>query len=466
MNTILRGQSLDQNHLQSCRADSRAADPTARDGQRFRELRREVRGPLTLGLSAIALFFVVGGIWSATAPLSGAVIASGIVGPESSRQTVQHLEGGIIREIKVHEGQKVKAGDVLVVLESVRAQAETGARLSRLRVLAAMEARLQAEHAGMDRIDFHHAVLSDREDPEVRAAMQAQVNQFNVRRESLASRVAILEQRIVQLEAQLRGLARQLEGTEQQSAHIVEEIASVQELYEKGLERKPRLLALQREQARLFGAKGELAAEIARTKEAIGETRLQITNLQIERAEEIDSRLSDVIAERSQLEVEMQASLDRLRRTQILAPVAGTVLDLRYKTTGGVIGPGQPILDLVPLGDELVIESRIRPSDIDEIRNGQRAYIVFPSFVQRNLKRIEGTVQRYSPDTLEDERTGQHYYSARVTVDRKHLAEVAPEIELSSGMPAEVFITTQKRTLLEFLLQPFLMTLERAFRES
>ncbi|MFQ5972513.1 MAG: HlyD family type I secretion periplasmic adaptor subunit, partial [Alphaproteobacteria bacterium] len=249
-------------------------------------------------------------------------------------------------------------------------------------------------------------------------------------------------------------------------ALIAEEIAGVNDLFEKGLERKPRLLTLQRTEAELLGTEGELEARIARAQEAIGETELQIVNLKIERLEEIDTRLSEVLGQRAELEEQMRASLDRLRRTDIRAPVAGTVIDLRYKTTGGVIGPGEPILDLVPLEGDLVIEARVRTNDIDDVHAGQNAHIVFSSFAQRNLKRVEGEVQRVSPDTLEDERTGERYYTARLTVDRQHLRDVAPEIELSPGMPAEVFIATQERTLLEYLLQPFLETLERAFRES
>jgi HlyD family secretion protein len=355
---------------------------------------------------------------------------------------------------------------VLVVLERIRAESEAGARTSRYRTLVAIEARLRAERANMESVTFDHPVLADRKNQEVRDAIQAQRNHFETRRESMISRQAILRQRIAQLATQVQGLERQLTGTKQQSALIAEEIASVRKLYDKGLERKPRLLALRREQAKLLGTEGELVARVARTSQAIGETKLQIANLKIERIEEIASKLTDVIAKRTELEKEMRASMDRLRRTHIRAPVAGTVLGLRYKTTGGVIGPGEPILDLVPAEGDLVIEARIRPNDIDELRSGQSAYVVFPSFVQRHLKRIEGVVQRYSPDAFEDKRTGERYYSARITVDRKRLNAVSPQIHLSPGMPAEVFIATHERTMIEFLLQPFLMTLERAFRES
>ena len=445
---------------------SDSADSPARPGETAAPLMREVRGSLALGLSDLALFFVVGGIWASTAPLSGAAIAPGVVSPESSRQTVQHLEGGIIHQLKVREGQIVEAGDLLVVLEGVRAQSEVGALTSRLHVMVATEARLRAERAGAESVEFDHPSLLNRDDPDVRASIEAEINQFHTRRENALSRTAILRQRTSQLEKQIEGFRRQLEGVRQQFALISEEVKMVGELYEKGLARLPRLLALQRTLAQLLGSEGELVASIARAEEAIGETEMRIVNLKIERLEEIDQQLSKVRGERAELDEQIRASLDRLRRTEIRAPVAGTVLGLRYKTTGGVIGPGEAILDLVPLEGDLVIEARVSTNDIDNVRSGQNAYIVFPSFAQRSLKRVGGRVERVSPDALEDDRSGERYYTARVTVDRQRLHEIAPEIELSPGMPAEVFIETGERTMLEYLLQPFLQSVERAFREN
>lgn len=427
---------------------------------------RDVRGPLVLGIAAIFFFFLVGGIWAGTAKLTGAAIAPGTVSPESSRQTVQHLEGGIIQELRIHEGQQVQSGDVLLVLEEVRAQAEVGARRSRLRVLAATEARLRAERNDRDSIDFSHPILADHEDSDVAGAIQAQRNQFETRKENSANRRAILAQRKSQLESQINGFALQLKGVKKQHALINEEIVGIKDLFKKGYERKPRLLELQRKQAQLLGTEGELEARIARTQEAIGETQLQIMNLRTQRFEEIDAQLSEVLAQRIELEEQLRTSLDRLRRSEILAPVSGTVINLHFKTTGGVIGPGEPILDLVPIDGDLVIEARVRPADIDEVHAGQSAHVIFPSFTQRNLKRFQGTVQRVSPDTLEDKRTGERYYAAKVTVNRDSLSDIAFDIKLWPGMPAEVFIATQERTLLTYLLQPFLQTLERTFRET
>jgi HlyD family type I secretion membrane fusion protein len=352
------------------------------------------------------------------------------------------------------------------VLDDIRARSEVGALTSRLRVLAATEARLGAERAGSESVEFNHPSLLDRDDPDVRAAIQAEINQFRTRRANALSRGAILRQRMSQLATQIDGFRRQLQGVEQQFSLISEEVEIVDGLYKKGLARMPRLLALQRTLAQLLGSEGELVARIAGAEEAIGETELRIVNLVIERREEVDQQLSRVRGERAELEEQIRVSLDRLRRTEIRAPIAGTVLGLRYKTPGGVIRPGEAILDLVPLEGDLVIEAKVATGDIDNVRPGQNAYIVFPSFAQRSLKRISGTVVRISPDALEDERSGQRYYAARVTVDRQRLHDIAPEIELSPGMPAEVFIETGERTMLEYLMQPFMQSVERAFREN
>lgn len=429
-------------------------------------LTQEIGKPVRLGLVLILLFFGIGGVWAATAPLASAVIAAGLVSPEGSRQTVQHLEGGIIREIRVTEGDRVMAGDVLVVLQDVSAQSEVGTALTRLRALAAREARLEAERVGRTEIDFSHPAIADTSDPAIREVLEQQRDRLQVRRANIVNRKSILSQRITQLQKQIEGYERQRTGAKQQYALIGEEIDAVMELFEKGLERKPRLLALQRAQAQLLGTQGELEALIARAAEAIGETRLQIISIDVGRQDEIAAELSDVEAQRAELEQQIKESLDRLERTEIVAPVAGTVLSLHLKTVGGVVRPGEPVLDLVPAEDDLVIEARVRPNDIDDVHQGQDAHVTFPTLPQRNLLRIEGHVTRVSADALVDDVTGERYYDARVVIDRTDLEVTAPDVKLTPGMPAEVFISTGERTLLNYLLQPFLQTLERTFRES
>jgi HlyD family secretion protein len=429
-------------------------------------LLRDLRGPIVAGVSVLALVFAVGGGWAAVAPLAGAAIAPGVISPEGSRQTVQHLEGGIIREILVRDSDQVVAGQPLVVLEGVGARAEVGRLEERLRTLAAQEGRLRAERADAAQIRFDHAILADAKAPAVAAVRAAQVNFFQTRRAAEANREAIQAQRIDQLERQIAGLRRQLVSNRRQRELIREETVDVDELFRQGLERKARLLALQREDAALLGAAGELEAMIAQAEEAIGETRLEIMDIRIQRIQEVDEQLAEVQMQRGEAEEELAAADDTLRRTEIVAPVAGTVLDLRFKTTGGVIGPGEPVLDLVPLVDELIIEARVRPTDIDDVAAGQSAHVMFPSLPQRQLLRIVGLVESVSADTLTDEHSGETYYRAKVMVDRGQLALAARGVELTPGMPVEVFIATTERTLLAYLLQPLSEILAHTFRES
>jgi HlyD family secretion protein len=225
-------------------------------------------------------------------------------------------------------------------------------------------------------------------------------------------------------------------------------------------------LALRREDAALLGEEDELEAMIAQAQAAIGETRLEIMDIHIQRIEQVDEQLAEVQMQRGEAEKELAAARDTLRRTEITAPVAGTVLDLRFKTTGGVIQPGEPVLDLVPLADELIIEAQVRPTDIDDVAAGQSAHVMFPSLPQRQLLRIAGKVESVSADALTDEDIGQTYYQAKVTVDRGDLERAAHGVELTPGMPGEVFIATTERTLLAYLLQPIREILAHTFRES
>jgi HlyD family type I secretion membrane fusion protein len=292
------------------------------------------------------------------------------------------------------------------------------------------------------------------------------MNQFSARQASDESRRAILRQRSSQIEKQIDGYDKQLKSVRRQNALIREEIKGVKQLFEKGYERKPRLLALQRREAELLGMEGELQSSVARAQETIAETELQIVDIRVRRSEEVDDALSQVQARRSEVEELLKESLDRLTRTTITAPVAGTVLDLRFKTPGGVIRAGEPVLDIVPSEDELIIEVKIRPKDIDDVHAGLSAYVMFPAFARRTTPRIDGTVEQVSADSFEDERTGRRFYKAKVKVNREHLKELAPQIKLQPGMPAEVFIATAERTVLEYLITPFTQMLERSFRES
>lgn len=428
-------------------------------------LRTDLRRTVRIGAAVIILFFAVGGGWASTMPLAGAAIAPGVVSPEGSRRTVQHLEGGIIREIRVAEGDEVSRGEILLVLDDISAQAETETLASRLYVLAAKEARLRAERDGTKGVAFSHPALSDTRNSDVRAAIGQQLSEFESRRSSDASREAILRQRIAQLRDQIAGYRKQLESIRRQNELIREELRDVEGLYRQGYERKARVLALKRTEAELLGTEGDLLSRVAAAEEAIGETRLQAANLSIQRREDADQELTETQAQRLEIEKQIGESRDRLARTVIAAPTDGTVMDLRFKTAGGVVRPGEPVLDIVPDNEDLVIEAKVQPRDIDEVHAGLPAYVVFPSFPQRSLHKIPGEVTQISADAFQDERSGESYFTARVRIDHAVLAEEAPQIELTPGLPAEVYIKTTERTLLAYLVQPFSQVVERSFRE-
>ncbi|MBL8658528.1 MAG: HlyD family type I secretion periplasmic adaptor subunit [Rhodospirillales bacterium] len=454
---ITESASMDKNAVVTGRG-ARLLPPIA-------PLRQEMKATKRLGLAIIFVFFVLGGGWAATAPLSGAVIANGSVSPEGSHRIVQHLEGGIIRSILVADGDEVSAGQTLLILEDIGAKAEVGTLTNRLRTLAATEARLQAERVGAGAVVFDHPALANVDDPEISAIIGQQIHQFETRRANDDTRVQVLNQQIAQLGQQIAGAQRQLTGVRRQRALIAEELKSVRELYEKGYERKPRMLELQRTEAGLLGSEGELVSQVARNEEEIGEAKLEIINTKIRRREDVDRDLAQVQSDRFQVEQQIKESLDKLARTKVAAPIDGIVMQLRFKTIGGVIKPGEPILDLVPTHEDLIVDARISTRDIDEVHAGLPAYVMFPSYPQRNLMRIDAKVDSVSADSMTDERTGERYFLAKVRIDRQHVHDLAPNIELVPGMPAEVFVQTVERTFLGYLMQPVMLAMEHTIRE-
>lgn len=428
---------------------------------------RVIRGPVLFGLALVLLFFAGFGTWSAIAPLASAAVAPGLISPDGSRRTIQHLEGGIIREIRVQDGSRVEAGEPLLVLEDVAARAGRDARMANYYSLLAAEARLTAEAEGADGLIFAEAVRdAAAESPEIARILEDQRERFVTRRAMIDGRKAVLQRRIAQLEAEIAGLEEQIASQDRQIDLIAQETANVRQMVDQGLERLPRLLALQRRQAEIDGQRAANVAAIARARQTIAETEMQALNLDAEMDDRIAEEISRVRTEIETLEEELRHSEDVLERTVITAPVSGTVVELRFHTVGGVIGPGDPILDIVPEEEDLLIDARISPTDIDAVRPGQTARIHFSAYAQRNQPQITGTVRQISADSLVDDQNGERYYLARVRVDRDQLAELAPEIEIIPGMPAEALIVTGERTVLDYLLEPLEETLRRGLRES
>lgn len=436
-------------------ADLKPADP-----------RRILRRPILTGIAVCLLFFGGLGAWSTLAPLASAALGSGVVSPDGSRRTVQHLEGGIVEKLLVKEGSRVEAGAPLVVLQDKAARASHAVALGQYQQLLATEGRLKSELAGAAEPHFAADLLVREHEAEVAALLATQRQLMQQRRDALAHRKELLRQRIDQITEEIAGLQAQVDSQSMQLRLIAEEAKGVQQLLDKGLERRPRLLALQRNQAEIAGLRAGNLSAIARAEQSIGEAEQQIVTLDAERQEEISAELAKLGGELASARERLGAAADVLKRTVITAPVSGIVVQLNAHTVGGVVNPGQSILDIVPRDDDLLIDARIKPTDIDVVRAGLPAQVVLSAYNQRKLPRLEGRVRSVSADRIVDPRSAEPYYLVRVEVDREALARIAPNVELTPGMPAEVMVTTGHRTAWDYLTQPLRESLRRSMQES
>ncbi len=427
--------------------------------------RPQVVASVLVGFAVIAVFFGILGGWAAQARLDSAAIAPGVVAVETKRKTVQHLEGGIVGEILVRDGDRVHAGQVLIRLDDTRPRATLELLRGRYMGAQALKARLIAERDHREEIVFPEPLLGQRDDPKGAEIIDGQINIFETRRQSLSGQTAILRQRMARYREEIHGLEGVITAEETQLRLIDEEITGVKKLLEKGLAQKPRLLALQRKQAEINGERSRNQASIARANQSIAETRLRITNLDTARIDEVVQELRDAQTLLFDLVEEIRTAEDVLRRTAILAPLDGVVVDLKVFTSGGVITSGEPLLDIVPSADRLVVEAQIDPDDIDVVRVGLPARVQFTAFNRRHLVPVKGVVTSVSADRLVDERSGLPYYLARIEL-ADDLPEALEGISLYPGMQAEVMIVTGERTVLDILVQPIAQSFNRAFREE
>ena len=296
--------------------------------------------------------------------------------------------------------------------------------------------------------------------------MTAQRRLFASRRATREGREQILGQQILQLEAEIDGLHEVIAAQNEQLGLIGQEIEGVQTLYEKGLSRLPQLLELKRARADVRANRATNRAHIARHQQSIGETRLQLLTMREQLQEEVAEELSLVRTDLAAVRTQLPSREDVLTRTVVTAPLAGTVMNVRVTTTTGVIEPGDPLLDLVPKDVRLVIDARVKPTDMDTVHAGQAARVLFPAYGHRNLPQIFGQLRSVSADRMADERTGEPYFLAKVEIAPAELARVAPDVALSPGMPADVMIVTGEQTLLDYLVRPFIESVTKSFRES
>lgn len=428
-------------------------------------LREDVRGPRRAGFLMIMIFIGGFGLWGAMAKLAGGAIAPGVISPDGSRRTVQHLEGGIIASLDVRDGDKVSANQPLVVLERLQVEAVLNAQLNQYYTLLALQARLRAEQSNAEQIDFPEELGEAKDSAAIRTIIDGQRAIFATRRAAHDMRREVLNQRIEQSLRQISALEAQASSASAQLGFIAQELDDKRHLFSKSLIRKPDLLALERAQASIQGQSGEYRGMIARAEQQIGETRSQILALEAERADQVSDQMDKARVELAAVTERVQASRDILARTSVTAPISGTVVNLRFKTIGGVIRAGEPILDIVPDEERLLIEARVSPNDIDVVHPGLGAQVHLTAFSRRAMPRIDGVVRTVSADRLVDPATSQPYYMARVEVDRSEMERLGSALVLVPGMPAEVLIVTQERTMFDYLVEPFRDAWRRSFRE-
>lgn len=426
--------------------------------------RPRTRGPVLIGF--IALITLVGGLtaWSVLAPLAEAAIAPGIVKVEGTRRTIQHFEGGIVREIVARDGDRVRAGDVLMRLDSASAASQLETLRSQRWSLVAQDARLTAELAGAKEIAFPHELLAS-DNPRATDAVSGQRALFEARAAALESQLMVLRSRIDQQEAVIASANAQRDANLRSLELLRLEERNTRTLLNQGLARLPQLLALQRNIASTEGNIEDLEGQMQRARATIEESERQIRQTVDTRLQEASTELRDVRQRLAETEERLRAAADVSSRLDIVAPEEGVVVNSRFFTVGAVIRAGEPVMDLVPLRDRLIAEVNVQPNDIDVVHPGLEAEVRLPAFKQRVVPHLHGHVTYVASDVTMDERTNQSYYRVHIQIDEDQLAQLEA-VELRPGMSAEALIRTGERSFARYLIQPVLDSFHRAFREQ
>ena len=423
------------------------------------------KGYAYLGYFGIAIVFAAFGGFAWRAPLDSAAIAPGQVMAETATKPIQHLEGGIVREVLVKESTPVRKGDVLFRLEPTQARATSEMLMKQLDAATALEARLLAERDRAERISFPAALLERRHVSETAAAIADQRKRFDERRQMLDSETRILKARLAQAEKEHAGLTHQATSLKEQLENLNADIEDASTLLQRKLYRRSKYRALLRDRSRLEGQLGTNESELARAMEATNEARLQIEKIERKFVDDASQQLPDVRVRLSDLREKMTVASDVMSRIEVRAPQNGIVQGLKVHAAGAVVKPGEALAELVPTGDKLVMAARVSPLDIDNVTKGQRAEIRFPAFSSRRIPTILGNVETVAGDAMLDEYTREPYFLARVIVDTSTIPSEIHD-RLVPGMPADVLIITGERTLLEYLLSPITDLLFKSMREN
>jgi HlyD family type I secretion membrane fusion protein len=424
-----------------------------------------ITGIAAVGWAIVAIFFGLFGTWAATAPLKGAVVANAVVKVEGNRKSVQHLEGGIVKELRVKEGDKVAAGDVLIVLDDSQPRAEYEVLTQDFIVLRATEERLRAELAHRPQMTFPEDLKAHGDERYIKEVWDAQVHQMEARLVALEGQRQVIKEKIAQLEYQIVGLEAQVQAFSSQVVSVKSERTSLLPLLEKGLVARPRILQLERTAAGLDGQIADAKANIAKARQAIAEQVQQTAQLDNDRMTDLAKDLRDTQAKLLEVIPKLMHARSVLDRIEIRSPYSGRVVGLSVFSVGGVINRGDKIMDVVPDRESLLVEAQIAVEDISEVHPDMRAEVHLTAYKQRTTPIVHGDVFQVSADRLTDNKTNNPYYTALVRVDENELAEL-PHIRLYPGMPATVMIPTIDRTALDYLIGPLVMSFNHAFRQK
>jgi membrane fusion protein, type I secretion system len=419
---------------------------------------------LAIGIASVVLVVGLGG-WAATTEFSGAVIASGQLVVDSAVKKVQHPTGGVVGDLRVRDGNRVLAGDILVRLDDTQTRANLAIVTKGLDEMMARQAREEAERDGEAKVTFPEQLLSRMDDADVARAVNGERRQFETRRAAREGQKSQLKERVAQLGQEITGYTAQITSKVKQIEWITKELEGVNDLWRKNLVPYTRVTTLEREKERLDGEHGQLIATISQARGKIAETELQILQIDQDMRSEVGRDLADIRAKSAELVEKKVAAEDQLRRVDIRAPQSGMVHQMSIHTVGGVVGPGEQMMLIVPESDVLMIEGKVAPQDIDQLHIGQPAFIRLTAFNQRTTPELTGEVSLVSADVNEDQKTGARYYTVRIAVPESEVARLEG-LKLVPGMPAEVFIQTTPRTVLSYFVRPLQDQLSRAFREK
>ncbi len=423
-----------------------------------------IRQHLVIGFAVLALLVVGLGGLAAMTELSGAVIAPGQLVVDSNVKKVQHPTGGVVGELLVRDGVRVRAGEIVMRLDETITRANLSIVVKALDELLSRQARLEAERDGDEKVDFPATLTDRRNNPDVERIISGEQKLFELRRTARNGQRSQLGERIAQLREEVRGLTGQAEAKASEIQLIARELGAVRELWNKNLVSISRLTQLERESARLEGERGQLTAAVAQARGKISEIELQIIQLDQDLRSEVAKELREIQGRLAEYVERRVAAEDQLKRIDIRAPIEGIVHQLNVHTVGGVVQAGEQIMLIVPEAEKLIVEVRLNPQDIDQIKIGQRAVLRFATFNQRTTPEIIGAVSQISADIVLEQRTGFSYYTARIEMSEKEVARLGA-VRLVAGMPVESFIETDQRSILSYLTKPLLDHSNRAFRD-